>query len=53
MIERLAAAGFAVDKDGADEPYWRNVYFIDPNGIEVEFVEYGRPAPAQPVQLRR
>lgn len=47
VIERLAAAGFEVDKDGADEPHRRNVYFIDPNGIEVEFVEYLSDLPAQ------
>jgi len=40
MIERLAAAGFDVDKPGADEPYRKNCYFIDPAGNEVEFVEY-------------
>ena len=40
MIERLAAAGFDVDKPGADEPYRKNRYFIDPAGNEVEFVEY-------------
>lgn len=40
MVERLAAAGFDVDKPGADEPYRKNCYFIDPAGNEVEFVEY-------------
>lgn len=40
VIERLAAAGFPVDKDGADEPFRKNVYYIDPAGFEVEFVEY-------------
>jgi catechol 2,3-dioxygenase-like lactoylglutathione lyase family enzyme len=47
VIERLAAAGFEIDKDGADDPHRRNVYFIDPNGIEVEFVEYSSDLPAQ------
>ena len=45
MIERLGEAGFAVGKEGADEPYRKNVYFIDPSGFEVEFVEYLSDAP--------
>ena len=40
VIERLTAAGFAVDKVGASNPYRKNVYFIDPTGYEVEFIEY-------------
>ena len=40
VIDRLEAAGFAVAKDGADNRFRKNVYFIDPNGFEVEFVEY-------------
>lgn len=47
LIQRLADAGFAVDKDGADEPFRRNVYFIDPAGFEVEFVEYLSDLPEQ------
>lgn len=40
LIERLNAAGFAVDKVGTANPYRKNVYFIDPTGYEVEFIEY-------------
>ena len=40
VISRLAEAGFAIAKDGADEPYRRNIYFIDPDGFEVEFIQY-------------
>ena len=40
VISRLADAGFAIDKDGADETFRRNIYFIDPDGFEVEFVQY-------------
>lgn len=40
IIERLAAAGFNIDKDGAEDPYRRNVYFIDSDGYEIEFVQY-------------
>jgi len=47
VIERLAAAGFPVDTDGADEPYRKNAYFIDPAGFEVEFVQYLSDIPEQ------
>ncbi len=47
LVERLAAAGFEVDHQGAKEQHRRNVYFIDPSGIEVEFVEYASDLPAQ------
>jgi catechol 2,3-dioxygenase-like lactoylglutathione lyase family enzyme len=47
VIERLAAAGFPVEKDGADEPYRKNAYFIDPAGFEVEFVQYLSDIPEQ------
>ena len=47
VIERLAAAGFPVDKDGADERYRKNAYFMDPDGFEVEFVQYLSDIPEQ------
>ncbi|KGJ92192.1 VOC family protein [Thalassotalea sp. ND16A] len=47
VIARLAKAGFAIDKDGAVSPYRNNVYFIDPSGYEVEFVEYLSDVPEQ------
>ena len=40
MQARLLAAGFKHAKDGAEDPYRSNIYYVDPNGIEVEFVEY-------------
>lgn len=40
VILRLKSAGFEIAKSGADEPYRRNVYFVDPDGFEVEFVQY-------------
>jgi catechol 2,3-dioxygenase-like lactoylglutathione lyase family enzyme len=40
MISRLAEAGFPIAKDGAEEPHRRNIYFIDPAGFEVEFIQY-------------
>ncbi len=47
MIERLEKAGFPVDNPGAQEPFRRNVYFIDPDGFEVEFVQYLSDLPAE------
>jgi len=47
IIERLATAGFIKDKDGAEDKYRKNVYFIDPNGYEVEFVQYYSDLPCE------
>ncbi|WP_028765880.1 VOC family protein [Shewanella fidelis] len=46
VISRLQAAGYEIAKPGMDDPYRRNVYFIDPDGYEVEFVEYLTDIPA-------
>lgn len=40
VINRLLAAGFDIAKNGADDKFRKNIYFIDPAGFEVEFVEY-------------
>lgn len=45
IIKRLAKAGFTVDKEGAEDEYRTNVYFIDPGGYEVEFVQYHSDLP--------
>ena len=47
VIARLAAIGHPVDKDGAEDPYRRNAYYIDPDGYEVEFVEYLSDVPSE------
>ncbi|MBQ4811661.1 VOC family protein [Pseudoalteromonas luteoviolacea] len=47
VVSRLSQAGFNVDKDGQAHPHRKNVYFIDPDGFEVEFVEYLSDLPAQ------
>ncbi|GLX78622.1 glyoxalase [Thalassotalea insulae] len=47
VIQRLEQAGFNIAKSGADEPFRRNVYFIDNDGFEVEFVEYLSDLPEQ------
>ena len=40
VTKRLVDAGFPIAKPGAEEPYRKNVYFVDPAGFEIEFVEY-------------
>jgi len=45
MVARLAQAGFTVDKDGAEDEYRDNVYYLDPDGFEVEFVQYHNDLP--------
>jgi catechol 2,3-dioxygenase-like lactoylglutathione lyase family enzyme len=47
VVSRLAEAGFEIDHDGAREHYRKNVYYIDPNGFEVEFVQYLSDIPEQ------
>lgn len=47
MTKRLVDAGFPQAKGGADEPFRKNVYFLDPAGFEVEFVEYLSDIPAE------
>jgi len=40
VIDRLKAAGFDLAKDGAGNKHRHNVYYIDPDGYEIEFIEY-------------
>ena len=40
VIARLAAAGYTVDHDGADHPFRKSVYYVEPDGLEYEFLEY-------------
>ncbi|WP_027670963.1 VOC family protein [Rheinheimera baltica] len=47
VIKRLEDAGFTIAKPGADEPFRKNIYFVDPAGFEVEFVEYLSDVPAE------
>ena len=47
VITRLQEAGFEIAVDGAEDNYRENVYFIDPNGYEVEFVEYVSDIPSE------
>lgn len=47
VIDRLEAAGFNIAKSGAENRFRKNVYFVDPDGFEVEFVEYLSDLPAE------
>ena len=47
VINRLMEAGYKIAKPGADDPSRKNVYFIDPAGFEVEFVEYLSDLPGE------
>ncbi|KPH65121.1 MULTISPECIES: VOC family protein [Pseudoalteromonas] len=47
VISRLENAGYSIAKPGADNPFRKNVYFIDPAGFEVEFVEYLSDIPCE------
>jgi len=46
VIQRLTDAGFKTDKKGALDAYRENVYYIDPDGYEVEFVQYNSDIPS-------
>ncbi|PKH07879.1 VOC family protein [Moritella sp. Urea-trap-13] len=46
VIARLTEAGFSIAKDGMDDDYRKNIYFLDPNGYEVEFVQYNTDIPS-------
>ena len=45
IIDRLTKANFKIDKKGAEDKYRTNVYYVDPNGYEVEFVQYNSDLP--------
>ncbi|MDC2889286.1 VOC family protein [Psychrosphaera algicola] len=47
VIDRLRLAGFELAKYSDADEYRKNAYFIDPDGYEVEFVEYLSDIPAQ------
>lgn len=47
VARRLLEAGFEVSHEGKEEPHRRNLYFIDPNGFEVEFVQYSSDIPEE------
>lgn len=47
LIKRMKGAGYDIAQGGADEPWRKNIYFNDPAGFEVEFVEYMSDLPEQ------
>lgn len=47
IIKRLTKAGFPIHTSGADATHRRNVYFLDPDGFEIEFVQYLSDLPAE------
>ncbi|ATC83617.1 VOC family protein [Pseudoalteromonas agarivorans] len=47
VIQRLKHAGFSIDKEGAENPFRKNVYYLDPAGFEVEFVQYLSDIPSE------
>lgn len=47
VTARLLEAGFPVYKPGAENSHRKNSYFLDPNGYELEFVEYLSDLPSQ------
>lgn len=40
IAARLQAKGYDIATIGADHPYRKTLYFIDPAGFEFEFIEY-------------
>jgi catechol 2,3-dioxygenase-like lactoylglutathione lyase family enzyme len=47
LIARLGEVGFNKAKDGAEEAHRKNIYYVDPAGFEVEFVQYLSDVPEQ------
>lgn len=47
LMERLQKAGFDIHKNGARNQFRQNVYYLDPNGFEVEFVQYFSDIPEE------
>ena len=40
IIKRLESKGYSIAIAGAESSVRKNCYFLDPNGYEIEFVEY-------------
>lgn len=47
IVERLQAKGFEIAVSGAEHPFRKTVYFIDPAGFEFEFMQYLSEKPRQ------
>ena len=47
LSERLQAASYEIATIGADHPFRKTIYFIDPEGFEFEFIEYLSEVPSE------
>lgn len=47
VVERLRAAGYEPDHLGEDHPHRRNLYYVNEEGLEFEFVEYFSDKPEE------
>ncbi len=47
VIERLEAKGFEIDIEGAEHPFRKTVYFVDPAGFQFEFMQYLSDVPEE------
>ncbi|OEF25368.1 VOC family protein [Vibrio rumoiensis] len=47
LTSRLQNADYQIANPGTANPFRRNVYFIDPAGFEVEFVQYLSDIPSE------
>ena len=47
VIERLEAKGFEIDIEGAEHPFRKTVYFVDPAGFQFEFMQYLSDVPSE------
>jgi len=45
--QRLQAAGFEIRIALKEDPFRKNIYFLDPNGYEVELVQYSSDIPSE------
>ena len=47
LKQRMESAGFEIAIMGGEDPFYNSVYYNDPNGYEVEFVQYLSDIPAE------
>ncbi|OUR80779.1 glyoxalase [Alphaproteobacteria bacterium 46_93_T64] len=47
ISDRLQQNGYEITTIGADHPFRRTVYFIDPSGFEFEFIQYLSNKPSE------
>ena len=47
LIMRLTNAGYLIDVVGRTHPFRRTVYFVDPSGIQFEFIQYLSRKPSE------